>query len=40
MDETLPDREAITVPIPTIDVTTEDRNKATPAADISHFVVQ
>lgn len=40
MDISLPDDKAITVPVPTIDVTTEDRHKSVPAADISHLVVQ
>lgn len=40
MDETLPDDKAITVPVPIIDVTTEDRHKLVLAADISHFVIQ
>lgn len=40
MDETLPDDKAITVPVPTVDVTTEDRYKYVLTADISHFVVQ
>ncbi|KAJ5591925.1 uncharacterized protein N7459_002294 [Penicillium hispanicum] len=40
MDETLPDDKAITAPVPTVNVTTEDRHKSVLAADISHFVVQ
>ncbi|KAJ5629787.1 hypothetical protein N7528_003444 [Penicillium herquei] len=40
MDETLPGNEAITVPVPTAVVTTEDRHNTFPIADISHFVVQ
>lgn len=39
MDETLPDSEAITVPVPSVNVTAEDRYMA-PVADISHVVVQ
>ncbi|KAH0558682.1 hypothetical protein GP486_004665, partial [Trichoglossum hirsutum] len=37
MDETLPDRDAITVPVPTVDLTTEDRLSTT---DITHIVIQ
>ena len=40
MDKTLPDREAITVPVPIVDVATEDLYKTFPVADISHIVVQ
>ncbi|KAJ5697496.1 hypothetical protein N7488_011180 [Penicillium malachiteum] len=40
MDETLPDNEATTVPVHTAVVTTEDRHKTFPIAEISHFVVR
>ena len=40
MDETLPDHEAITVPVPTVNLAAEDRYKAFPVADIFHVVVQ
>lgn len=40
MDETLPDSNAITVLVPMAEVTAEERSKAFPVADITHFVVQ
>ncbi|KAJ5963549.1 uncharacterized protein N7479_003425 [Penicillium vulpinum] len=40
MDETLPDSQAITVPVPIAEVTTEDKYRACPITDASHFVVQ
>ena len=40
MDETLPDHKAITVPVPTVNLATEDRFKASAVADICHVVVQ
>jgi hypothetical protein len=40
MDRTLPDTEAITVPVPMAEVAVEDQHKAFPVPDISHFVVQ
>ncbi|RDH31153.1 hypothetical protein BDQ94DRAFT_160744 [Aspergillus welwitschiae] len=40
MDETLPDDKAITVPVPAVDLTVENRFQALNVADISHFVVQ
>jgi hypothetical protein len=40
MDETLPDRDAITVPVPTVDMTTEDRLFALSTTDITHIVIQ
>lgn len=39
MNETLPDSEAITVPVPSVNVAAEDQYKAFPVADISHVVV-
>lgn len=40
MDETLPDHEAIIVPVSTVKLAAEDRYKASPVADICHIVVQ
>ena len=40
MDETLPDDKAITVPVPAVDLTVENRFRTLNVADISHFVVQ
>ncbi|KAK8917136.1 hypothetical protein H634G_09251 [Metarhizium anisopliae BRIP 53293] len=40
MDQTLPDHRAITVPVPTADITAEVQNQGLEAAAISHFVVQ
>lgn len=40
MAETLPDHKAITVPVPTVNLATEDRFKALPVAEICHVVVQ
>ncbi|KAJ5478278.1 hypothetical protein N7530_003787 [Penicillium desertorum] len=40
MDKTLPDTEAITVPVPTAELAPEYRYSAFPVTDISHFVVQ
>ncbi|KAL5356156.1 hypothetical protein BJX96DRAFT_142384 [Aspergillus floccosus] len=40
MDKTLPDDKAITVPVPTIDLTVEARFQNLPVADISHVVIQ
>lgn len=40
MDETLPDNKAITVPIPAVDLTVENRFRTLNVADISHIVVQ
>ena len=40
MDESMPDDKAITVPVPAVDVTSEARNQALPASNITHFVVQ
>lgn len=40
MDPTLPDHRAITVPVPTADITAEVQNQGLEAAAISHFVVQ
>jgi hypothetical protein len=40
MDKTLPDTEAITVPVPTAELASEYRYSAFPVTDISHFVVQ
>ena len=40
MNETLPDHKAITTPVPTIEVTTEDQHKFIGVADITRFVVQ
>lgn len=40
MDESLPDHEAITVPVPTVILAFEDRYKEFPTDDICHVVVQ
>ncbi|KAB8214178.1 hypothetical protein BDV33DRAFT_196333 [Aspergillus novoparasiticus] len=40
MDETLSNSKAITVLVRMAEVTAEERSKAFPVADISHFVVQ
>ncbi|EPS34446.1 hypothetical protein PDE_09410 [Penicillium oxalicum 114-2] len=40
MDETLPDDRAILAPVPTVDLTVEDRFRTLKTADISHVVVQ
>lgn len=40
MDETLLDHKAITVSVPTVNLATEDRFKASPVAEISHIVIQ
>ncbi|RAK95543.1 uncharacterized protein BO80DRAFT_450116 [Aspergillus ibericus CBS 121593] len=40
MDPTLPNSKAITVPVPTITLTSEDQHKTIPVTDITHFVVQ
>lgn len=40
MDETLPDDKAITVPIPAVNLTVEDRFRNLVVSDISHVVVQ
>ncbi|KAJ5824595.1 hypothetical protein N7447_006935 [Penicillium robsamsonii] len=38
MDETLPDDQAITVPVPSVEITVEDQFKALLLKDITHFV--
>ncbi|KAJ5272587.1 hypothetical protein N7478_007712 [Penicillium angulare] len=40
MDDTLPDHTSITVPVPVAEITSEERFKAIPVAEITHFVVQ
>ncbi|KAF2468563.1 uncharacterized protein BDR25DRAFT_290316 [Lindgomyces ingoldianus] len=40
MDETLPDCDAITVPVPSVSITTEDRFIALSKTDITHIVIQ
>ena len=40
MDVTRPDDEAITAPVPSVELATEERYKTFPIAEISHFVVQ
>ncbi|KAJ5800867.1 uncharacterized protein N7518_002935 [Penicillium psychrosexuale] len=40
MDETLPDHQAITVPVPSVNITVEDKFKSFLLSDITHVVVQ
>lgn len=40
MDESLPDHEAIIVPVPTVILASEDRYKEFSTDDICHVVVQ
>lgn len=40
MDRSLGDSNAVTAPIPELNVTTEDQNKNMSPADFTHFIVQ